>query len=228
MGNRLDHLSQRLVYENAANVLIQAGCNVSTAKLTQSSLRFEQQLSTQSASYTFPVTVVDQSPTGLAKTPTEVRLNQQDAFVCSELSYYLAEPASYNDATYIDSTYPSPAIFSTSGEAAALGVMYHGYLKLTVNNTVLIPTLYTSRFRYVPAAQKVTAAANQNGIANDAVDMISDGMQITEPNIYFIGSKNNLLQLFLPNAPATLGTAGFTRVIIEARGLLAQNVTVVT
>lgn len=228
MGNRLDHLSQRLVYENAVNILGQAGVSTTIAKLTPSSLRFEQQLSTANALYTFPVTVTDQSPNGNAKTPTEVRLDQQNAFVASEMSYYLAEPASYNDPTYIDCSYPSPAIFATGGEAAALGVMYHGFLKLTVNNNVLIPSLYTSRFRYVPTAQQVTAAANQNGIAHDGINMIADAMMICEPNIYFIGSKLNLLQLFLPASPTVIGAAGFTRAIIEVHGLLAQNVTVVT
>lgn len=227
MGNRLDHLSQRLVYEKAKGVLQQAGVSVQGAKLTMSSLRFEQQLNTTQNNYTFGVTVVDNGPSG-TKFNTEIRLNQQDSFVCTELALYLAEPASVADATFVDCTYPSPAVFANTGEAAALGVIYHGFLKLTVNNDVILPSLYTSRFRRVQASQKVTAAANQNGIANDSTNMVSDGMLIMEPNLYFVGSKNNLLQLVLPAAVSVVGASAFTRVILEAKGILAQNSTIIT
>jgi len=222
-GNRFDHLSLRLVYEKGAQVMKDAGCDVSQAKGTFSSLRFEQALATTAATYTFGVTSVDNGPSG-TRFNTEIRLNQQDAFLASEIAIYLAAPSSATDATFVDCTYPSPAIFTTG--SAALGVIYHGFLKLTVNNSVILPSLYTSRFRKVPAAQKVAAAANQNGIAFDSFDMSSDGIAISEPNIYFIGSKGNLLQLFLPAAPATLDAN--TRVIIECHGLLWQNVTVVS
>lgn len=222
-GNKFDHLSMRLVYEKGAQVMKEAGCDVTTAKGTISSLRFEQALATTSATYTFGVTNVDNGPAG-TRFNTEFRLNQQDAFLVSEIALYLAAPSSATDATYVDCTYPSPAIFATG--SAALGVIYHGSIKLTVNNVVIVPTLSTSRFRKVPFAQKVTAAANQNGIAFDSFDMSCDGLAISEPNMYFIGSKGNLLQLNMPAAPATLDAN--TRVILEVHGLLWQNVTVVS
>ena len=57
-------------------------------------------------------------------------------------------------------------------------------------------------------------------------DMLSgrdDVFYPTEPNWILIGSKNNVLTLVLPNAPATI-TAN-TKIVIYARGVLAQNST---
>lgn len=227
MSNQIDNLGQRLVYEKAVQVLLNAGVSTDISKLTRSTLRFEQQLNTAASFYTFGVTTQDNGPAG-TKFNTEVRLDLQNSFVVSSISMYIAEPSAATDATFIDCTYPSPAIFTNTGEAAALGVLYHSQLKLTVNNVVVTPSLYTSRFRRVQEAQKVAAGTNQNGIANDSIDMAVDGLDITEPNLYFIGSKGNLLQLFLPAAVSAIGADGFTRVIIECRGLLAQNSTIIT
>jgi hypothetical protein len=51
---------------------------------------------------------------------------------------------------------------------------------------------------------------------------------IMEPNVTLIGSKGNIIEISLPNGVTVIGTAGFTRMIMEYRGLLAQNSTIIT
>lgn len=227
MSNRFSTFDNRLVYQQGLQVIQAAGLSASTVKLTQSVLRLEQQLSITTARYQFSALKVDNGPSG-TQFNTEVRLNQQDSFVVSSMGMYIGEPSSATDTTWIDHTYPNPLTFVGTGEAVALETLYKSQLRMTINNIVVMPTLYTSRFRKVGAAQKVTAAANQNGIGNDQIDMSSDGLMLVEPNIYIIGSKQNLIELILPVALSAVSASGFTRVILELRGLLAQNSTSVT
>ena len=226
MGNRNDQMSARLVYKNGLDVIREAGLTEKVVKLTQSSLRLENQLVSNRTAYPFAVLVNATSNASNTVFNTEVRLNQQDSFIVSAIRLTIGEPSSAVDTTFVDCTYPSPAIFVTSGEAAALETLYKGQLKMTINNVVVMPTLQLGRFRKVPFAQKVAAAANQNGIADDSFDASSDGIMYCEPNIVLIGSKNNLIEIDLPAAIATVGS--FTRLTLEFRGLLAQNSTIIT
>lgn len=225
-GIRLSNMDQRLAYNNAVEVCKRNNVDPVAAGLTPATLRLEQQLATNKTQYQFGVINGINGPSG-TQFNTEVRLNQQDSYFVSQIAFRIGEPSAVNDATYVDCTYPSPAIFSASGEAAALEVLYKSQLKITVNGVVKIPTLHLGRFRKVQFAQKVAAAANQNGIANDSIDGATEGIMICEPNIVLIGSKNNLIEIDLPAAITTIGTAGFTRMILEFRGLNAQNSTII-
>jgi hypothetical protein len=221
-------MDARLVYKTGCDIVTKAGLSLTTVMLTQSTLRLEQLLIVGRTQYTFGVLTTDLGSANSQPTNTEVRLRQQDSFITSNIAFRLAEPASAVDATYVDTTYPSPTIFSAGGEAAALEVLYKGQLKITVNGTVILPTLHMGRFRFVPVTQKATAAANQNGIAYDAIDESSDGVMIMEPNLVLIGSKGNIIEMSLPSGVTVIGTAGFTRMVKEYRGLLAQNSTIIT
>lgn len=228
MGNRIDQMSARLVYANGLTIVKEAGLDPKVVKLTQSELRFENTVSITRTNYVFAVLVNAVNNSSNQVFNTEIRLNQQDSFIASAIRFYIGEPSSLTDATWIDYTYPSPAVFAAAGESAALETFYKGQLKITVNNVVVMPTLSLSRFRFVPFAQKVTAAANQNGIGDDAIDSSTDGLSMTEPNVILIGSKNNLIEINLPAAVSTIGAAGFTRCGLAFRGLLAQNSTIIT
>jgi hypothetical protein len=228
MSNRLSSMDARLVYQTGCGIVTKAGLSLLTVKLTQSTLRFEQQLIVGRTQYVWGVLTSDMSATNAGPTNTEVRLRQQDSFITSNIAFRLGEPASAVDATYVDTCYPSPTIFAAGGEAAALEVLYKGQIKLTVNGEVIIPTLHTGRFRFVPVTQKATAAANQNGIAYDAIDNSSDGLMIMEPNVVLIGSKGNILETSYPAGVTVISAAGFTRMIFEYRGLSAQNSTIIT
>lgn len=225
MSLQLTTVNARIAYENALKICQNAGLSLDTVKLTPSTIRLEQQLSLTKSSYQFGVLVNNNGPSA-TQFNTEVRLNQQDSFITSQLFMYLGNPASGTDAAYIDHTYPSPVVFTGTGVAAALEVIYKSQLKITINNVVYTPTLQTGRFRMVPQTQQVTAATNQNGIAQDQIDMSSDGGFASEPSIILIGSKNNIIELDLPVALTAVGS--FTRVILEFRGHLAQNSTIIT
>jgi hypothetical protein len=219
-------MSARLVYAQGLKTIQDAGLSEKVVKLTQSTLRLENQLTNSRTQYLFAVLVNAVNNSSNQVFNTEIRLNQQDSFIVSSIRLTIGEPSSATDTTFVDYTYPSPVVFSTSGEAAALETLYKGFLKMTINNVVVMPSLHTGRFRFVPFAQKATAAANQNGIGDDSIDSSTDGISITEPNVILIGSKNNIIEIDLPAAIATVGSN--TRVSLEFRGLLAQNSTIIT
>jgi len=207
----------RLVYKNAQEALVRAGVNPQQAVLSQSYLRFEQTLSTTKTSYDFGV-LNNQTIGGSAQFPTENRLNLQDAFYISELMVYIGKASSTTDSSYKLATYPNTVTFSTG--ASSLYTLYNGVLSLTVNNRQIVPTSDLTKFLQVPQTQ-LTAATNS------PVDQF-DGQWATvvEPNLVLIGSKNSLFNITIPSAFSTLDAN--TRVIILCRGILAQNVTVVS
>jgi len=83
-----------------------------------------------------------------------------------------------------------------------------------------VPTSDLTKFLQVPQTQLT-------GATNSPVDQF-DGQWATvvEPNLVLIGSKNSLFNITIPSAFTTLDAN--TRVIILCRGILAQNVTVVS
>lgn len=209
----------RLVFKNAQEALVRAGVNPQSAILSQSFLRFENTLSTTKTSYDFGV-LNNQTISGQAQTPTEQRLNLQDAFYISELMIYIAKASSTTDAAFKLSTYPSPTVFTTSGAAAALYTLYNGVLSLTVNNRQIVPAQDMQRFLETPQTQAT-------GAANSPIDQFDGSFStVVEPNLVLIGSKNSLFNITIPSAFAALDAN--TRVVILARGVLAQNVTVVS
>jgi hypothetical protein len=207
----------RLVYKNAQEALVRAGVNPQQAVLSQSYLRFENTLSTTKTSYDFGV-LNNQTISGSAQFPTENRLNLQDAFYISEIMVYIGKASSTTDSSYKLSTYPSSQVFTTG--ATSLYTLYNGILSLTVNNRQIVPTSDLTKFLQVPQTQLT-------GATNSPVDQF-DGQWATvvEPNLVLIGSKNSLFNITIPSAFSTLDAN--TRVIILCRGILAQNVTVVS
>lgn len=216
-------VNSRLVFENSRSLLAQAGLNVANAKLTQSDLVLQQAASTTKTQYQFAILVNNNGSAGTMFN-TEVRLNQQDAFIVSAMGFFLSKPTSSTDATYVQETYPNPVIFPTG--AASLETFYNSLLQIAINNDIVLPVWHMGRHRYVPQSQKVAAAANQNGIGNDQIDLSNDGFLPIEPNIVMVGSKNNIITLTLPVAPATLDAN--TRLTLWMRGVLAQNSTIIT
>jgi hypothetical protein len=207
-----------------------AGLDLTQAVLTQSDLVLEQLLSTSLTQYSFPVLQNDVGPTGQQKFNTEVRLTQQDSFVASACGLFLIHAANPTDATLIAHTYPSPAVFTGAGVAAALETIYNSVMKITVNNQVILPVWHLSRHRMVPQSQQVAAAANQNGIAQDQIDLSSDGFVPMEPNVIIIGSKGTVITVTLPAALAAVDGTGTPsdRLRLHFRGVLGQNTTIIT
>lgn len=218
-------VNSRYVFENARAIITGAGLTLDDTKLTNSDLRLEQQLFTNRTQYQFPVLTNNNGPSN-SLFNTEIRLNQQDSFVACAWGFYIAKPSSSTDATFILHSYPSPAVFTTSGVAAAAETLYNSIFQIAVNNDIVLPVISTRRFRAVPQSQQVAAATNQNGIAQDQIDLTSDGFTVLEPNILFIGSKNTVINLILPAALAAVEAN--MRGVIVYEGVLAQNSTIIT
>ena len=210
-------MGQRVIYANAVEMLDAEGIKADIAILTQGYLRFEQPMVAGQTNILFPI-LVNQSTGGQFN--TEQRLNFQDAFVTSELALFLFVPSSATATDTALMSYPNPQFFAAVTNAAAEAV-YHGYLTLSVNKQVLVPFWDTFRSYLVNQTQQIAAAAatvNQSQLSGR-----DDVFYPTEPNWVLIGSRSNQLQLVIPNSFGTV--QAFARIVIYARGVLAQNCT---
>jgi hypothetical protein len=210
-------VGQRIIYENAKTTLRNNGIDPNTAILTQSYLRLEQPLSLTQTNILFPI-LLNQQAGGVAQTVTERRLQLQDSFVVSEIAAYTWISAGSPAITHFQS-YPS--FFVQGANAGPLQVLYHSYLTLSVNNQVIVPFWDVWRSYLVSQTQNLAAIAA--GSPDDQLSGRDDVFYPTEPNWILIGSKNNVLTLVMPNAPATI-TAN-TKIVLFMRGVLAQNST---
>ena len=210
----------RLVFDNAKNLVNNAGFSAGTAVLSQSYIRSEVAMSTSTTSYQVPILVNSTgSNTNFA---TNNLLNLQDAFVVSSIGVFVAIPAASTTTAFPLYTYPNASAFTTSGASAALYNLYNGKLSVVVNNRQIVPSWDLYRHLYVPQTQQGAAATATTIDQNDATEF---GYYPVEPNIVLVGSKNNVISLELPGAISTLQAGVAPRIVVIMRGILAQNVT---
>jgi hypothetical protein len=188
---------------------------VANAVLSQSLIRLEQPLVTNTNQFVFAV-LNNQGP---AARVTEIRLAPQDAFYVSamRLTTSISTPGA-NASAMVLNTWPNPNTYTTSGSAAAMETIYNGYLNLTVNKDVVIPNLPLMLFRQVQETQ-FTAASNS------PVDQFDGGLLTSlQPNPVLVGQKGSVITLVLPASLAAVTPN--TILVLELYGVLAQNVTV--
>ena len=215
--NIISNINERLVFDNARMALINANANdpnfnINNYKLTQSFLRLEQQLAINTSQYVFPVLTTQQPITN-----NEQRLNLQDSFIVSAISFQLAIKANATDTAFISQTFPDPALFPLG--AAALRAVYNSTFTLSVNNNRLLTAWPLDRHYLAPQQQTVAgppAFVNQK-------DAATDGIIPMEPNIILVGTKNNELQVNLKSALSAVDA--FTFLQVKMYGILAQNST---
>jgi hypothetical protein len=216
-------IEARMVYDNARDAINRAYPEIPNAagrfKLTMSDLRFEQAVVAGQTLYTFPILQTD---TSLGIFNTELRLKLQDTFVISQIAYFIGLPTSATDTAWEPDTFPNP--FRYGANAVAMKSLYNGNIKLTINNDVVIYNWHLMRHWYSPETQQTAAAGAGSPI--DQKRLSVDSFTPMEPTISLIGSKDNLLQIFLNAAPATFSAN--TRMIVWVRGVNAQNSTVVS
>jgi hypothetical protein len=211
---------QRLIFDNARNLVQNAGFSAGQAVLSQSYLRSEVAMSTSTTSYQIPVLV---NSTGAnTNFPTNQLLNLQDAFVVSSIGVFVAIPAASTTTAFPLYTYPNASAFTTSGASAALYNLYNGKLSVTVNNRQIVPAWDLYRHLYVPQTQQGAASTATTIDENDATEY---GYYPVEPNIVLVGSKNNVITLELPGAISTLQASTAPRIVVIMRGILGQNIT---
>jgi hypothetical protein len=210
----------RLVFDNAKNLVSNAGFSVGQAVLSQSYIRSEVAMSTSTTSYQIPILVNSTGST--TNFATNQLLNLQDAFVVSSIGIFVSIPAASTTTAFKLYTYPNATAFSTSGAATALYNLYNGKLAVVVNNRQIVPAWDLYRHLYVPQTQDGAAATATTIDQNDATEF---GYYPCEPNIVLVGSKNNIISLELPGAISTLQAGVAPRISVIMRGILAQNVT---
>jgi hypothetical protein len=213
----------RLVYANAKNTLMRHNINPAKAVLSQSYLRFEAALTTTTTQYNLDVLVNDNLN---APNVTQNKLNLQDAFICSQIGIFVGIP--YAPATAAQGkvklySYPDRTAF-TVANAENLETLYNGFLSLTVNQRVIVPSWDLYRHYCAPITQTgqlpgTTAA----GDIDNSTDFSQNGFVNVEPNMVFVGSKKNQLTVTLPQA--LVAVPANARLVIICRGLLAQNST---
>jgi len=210
----------RLVFDNAKNLVNNAGFSAGQAVLSQSYIRSEVAMSTTTTSYQIPILV--NSVGAGTNFATNNLLNLQDAFVVSSIGVFVAIPAASTTTAFPLYTYPNATAFSTSGASAALYNLYGGKLSVVVNNRQIVPSWDLYRHLYVPQTQQGAASTASTIDENNATEY---GYYPVEPNIVLVGSKNNVISLELPGAISTLQAGVAPRIVVIMRGILAQNVT---
>lgn len=190
------------------------------AVLSQSYLRLIQPLTANLNTFNFPVQV-DQPTVN----PGEVRLEKQDALFASSTAFYLAKGASATDVSYIPVTYPNATTWPTGSGTGGLNTVYNGFLKITINKSVILPAYSMRTFRQVPQTQNGVGITAQTVFPIDQFD--PSQVALWEPTINLIGTKQNQWQLILPsNMTATIEAN--TWGMFDIFGVLAQNVTLFT
>lgn len=218
----MSQIGQRLVFQNSKNAISRAGLNPANAVLSQSYLRMEVPLVAGATNYTFDILVNENTNPQYV---TQNKLNLQDAFVLSQLGFFLAVPATsaVNEAAFPLMTYPNQVIF-TGGNDVAAQTIYNGQMQLTVNQRTIITAWDLNRHYQVNQTQQLVARAAGTPFSNiDQNNFDTDGFSVVEPNVVLVGSKKNILQVVIPAGLATVEAN--SRLVCVMRGILAQNVT---
>jgi hypothetical protein len=212
----------RLVYANAKNTLMRHNINPAKAVLSQSYLRFEAALTTTTTQYNLDVLVNDNLN---VNNVTQNKLNLQDAFICSQIGIFIGIPQtnSVAEGRVKLFSYPDRTEF-TAVIAENLQTLYSGFLSLTVNQRVIVPSWDLYRHYCAPVMQQgFTPTGSTVGNIDNSTDFMSNGFASVEPNMVFVGSKKNQLTITLPQALVSVPTNA--RLVVVCRGLLAQNST---
>jgi hypothetical protein len=191
---------------------------------TQSYLRLEKQLTTQSA-VTFDV-LNNQG----AQTVTEKRLAITDAFQISALSIFFythnSTVANSQEKSRLHS-WNNPSVFAGAGEAASLQGFYNGYLSIRVNSTVFLDSLDIYRFYRAGVAQQgleQTVTPTVGTYQADSWDGGDYGFYSMTPSIELSGATKNEISISLPsNLTVTPAANHRTFVVCYLRGFLQQN-----
>jgi hypothetical protein len=213
---------QRLVFDNARALVQNAGFSVGQAVLSQSYLRSEVLMSTSSTSYNIPILVNSNQNGANSSFPTSNLLALQDAFVVSQVGIYIANPATATATAFKLYSYNNAVEFSTAGAADALLNLYNGYMSIVVNQRTIVPSWGLYKHYEVPQTQEDTQGGGNSGFDQFSSDTATFPM---EPNVVFVGSKNNQVTLNLPGAISTLQAGSAPKIVVIFSGILAQNVT---
>ena len=216
-------VGQRLVFENASDLIRSAGYDPARAILTQSFLRSEAAMSTSTSQYNLPVIVTQNQ--GASQFNTERRLQLTDVFVVSSINVQAAKPASTTDAGYKVFNYGNPTVFSSANTAASVdGVYANGFLSMLIDNNQMLPAWDLDQHYRAPITQQASVIYYTGATALpyvDSRDGSDDGIQLVEPNFVLAGNFN--IQFTLNTIAGMTAIETNSRWIVRLRGILAQN-----
>ena len=197
---------------------------VNNLKLSQGEIRLEVNLNTTSNTFVFGVTPNQQNSSNV-QFSTERRLQLQDSLVVSDYGIFVGQASGNTDTTFALNTYGNTQVFAAADAAALDSTFYsNGWFSLKANNDVIIP--YRGLFNHWYKPQTQQTAALGAGSPKDQLRGAEDGFVTMEPNILLIGSKNYQPEINLASALAN--ASANLRCIFIARGIVAQNSTVVS
>ncbi len=144
---------------------------------------------------------------------TEVRLQQQDAFICNEWGLFLLNTDGLTDIKFEEHTYPDREYFDKESAEEA-DIFYNADLSFIVNNLIVHPGMRTDKFkRFVSVDDR-----KEFGISG-LVEMEDNYLVLT-------GSKNIYFNLDLPRK--TDWKDSTVRLRLRLKGLLCRNVCIIT
>jgi len=224
--------------------------NVRLDDLTQGFLRSPIDLQTNLSKLQFPMSTLDQaSITGAPNIPITNLVAAVDAFVAGQMSYYLMI-YSYSGGNQINmdfttgnnftpTTYPSPWENNGTGVNWDPGCMifWLGYIKIEINSKILYKQWDLLRHYNAPMTQATPGyptPSNYIPKQKNQYDGGQDGFYPMEPLPVFSGSKQNVVELYLPaNIPTTIapfnqtgigyGTTFIAKAVLHFRGITCQN-----
>jgi hypothetical protein len=221
--SKLTTIGQRLVFENASDMIRRAGYNPAHAILTQSFLRSEVAMSISQSTYNLPIIVTQNQ--GASQFNTERRLQLTDVFLVSSINVQVAAPASALDATFGLYNYGNATVFPTSTSAAAINGAYaNGFLSMLIDNNQVLPAWDLDQHYRAPQTQQQSVIYYTGANALPYVDSRNgseDGIALVEPNFVLAGNFN--IQFTLNTIVGLSAITANSRFVVKLRGILAQN-----
>ena len=144
---------------------------------------------------------------------TEVRLQQQDAFICNEWGLFLLNTDGLTDIKFEEHTYPDREYFDKESAEEA-DIFYNADLSFIVNNLIVHPGMRTDKFKRFVSV-------------DDRKELRISGLVEMEDNyLVLTGSKDIYFNLDLPRK--TDWKDSTVRLRLRLNGLLCRNACIIT
>lgn len=206
-------MARDVAFEHSVFKSIKQKKGFDTKIVQPSFLQLELLAQSGNPAYAFALLQNNSNP---AQRNSEIRLNQNDAFVAMKAGLFLKTEDPAKPGQGLLTSYGSPLLFPTVSSYVLnqdVDALFNSNLYSKVGDTVYLQNMDMRECRKVGTSQKATAATNQNGIAYDEQDGW-DGLIDVEPIITFDGGMKNDVVLNVPKYPGQLvqvqngGTAG--------------------
>lgn len=201
-----------------------AGFDPNKTRITPGSIRLEQPLVANQNLYQFPALINIQNQNGPFN--TEIRLQQQDSIVVTQLGIFLANPASTTDTAFRLFTYPNTIAFPVGAAGAGpLNSLYqNGRLRIEIDNNVWIKQWDMMR-HYKTSQTQQTAPLGANSPL-DQLDGVEDGYYPMQPFLILTGAQDINISINM-NQSAPSAVDANSRIVMIMRGFVAQMSTVI-